>query len=33
MEKKLGIAAVIGFKGSVINGLILHPDNENVIFP
>lgn len=33
MEKKLSISAVIGFKGSVVNGLILHPDNENVIFP
>merc|ERR1711988_118506 len=29
----MGIAAVIGFQGSVVNGLILHPDNENVIFP
>ena len=33
MEKKLSINAVIGFKGNVINGLILHPDNASVIFP
>ena len=33
MEKKLSINALIGFKGSVVNGLILHPDNESIIFP
>ena len=25
--------AVIGFNGGVIDGLILHPDNETLIFP
>ena len=24
---------VIGFNGAVIDGLILHPDNETIIFP
>lgn len=32
-NNKLDILAVIGFKGSVIDGLILHPDNEHLIFP
>jgi len=27
------MAAVIGFKGTVTQGLILHPDNEHLIFP
>jgi len=31
--KELELAAVIGFKGSVVQGLILHPDNEHLIFP
>ena len=31
MELELG--AVIGFSGSVIQGLVLHPDNEHLIFP
>jgi hypothetical protein len=33
MEKPLEIAAVVGFEGSVQEGLILHPDNEHLIFP
>jgi len=32
-EQELELAAIIGFKGSVPGGLILHPDNENLIFP
>eukprot|EP00928_Gymnodinium_smaydae_P072566 TRINITY_DN55908_c0_g1_i1.p1 TRINITY_DN55908_c0_g1~~TRINITY_DN55908_c0_g1_i1.p1 ORF type:complete len:618 (-),score=132.88 TRINITY_DN55908_c0_g1_i1:184-2037(-) len=32
-EKELELQAVIGFKGSVPGGLILHPDNEHLIFP
>ncbi len=30
---ELELAAVIGFKGNVIQGLKLHPDNEHVVFP
>lgn len=43
LEKELELSAVIGFQGrscctltligKVIDGLILHPDNEHVIFP
>jgi len=33
MENELELAAVIGFKGTVPQGLILHPDNEHLIFP
>ena len=29
----LNLMAVIGFNGTVIDGLILHPDNETLIFP
>ena len=29
----LNLQAVIGFNGGVIDGLILHPDNETLIFP
>lgn len=32
-NNQLNILAVIGFKGSVVNGLILHPDNEHLIYP
>jgi hypothetical protein len=32
MEKELEIQAVIGFKGDVKGGLILHPNNEHLIF-
>jgi hypothetical protein len=32
-EKELELQAVIGFKGTVVDGLILHPDNEHLIFP
>ena len=31
MDLELG--AVIGFTGQIIQGLILHPDNENLIYP
>ena len=33
MEKELELQAVIGFKGTVVDGLILHPDNEHLLFP
>jgi len=33
MEAELELSAVIGFKGTVPSGLILHPDNEHLIFP
>ena len=29
----LNLMAVIGFNGGVVDGLILHPDNETIIFP
>lgn len=32
-EQELELQAVIGFKGTVPSGLILHPDNEHLIFP
>ncbi|CAG9315816.1 unnamed protein product [Blepharisma stoltei] len=30
---ELELSAVIGFSGNVIQGLILHPDNEHIIYP
>jgi hypothetical protein len=30
---QLNILAVIGFNGAVVDSLILHPDNEHIIFP
>lgn len=33
MDSQLNILAVIGFKGSVLDSLILHPDNEHIIYP
>ena len=33
MEEELNLKAVIGFKGTVPAGLVLHPDNENLVFP
>lgn len=33
MENELELSAVIGFKGTVTEGLILHPDDEHLIFP
>ena len=33
MQKSLEISAVIAFRGSIPEGLILHPDNEHLIFP
>jgi WD40 repeat protein len=32
MEQELELSAVIGFKGDVPSGLILHPDQEHLIF-
>jgi hypothetical protein len=29
----LNILAVIGFNGGTTDGLILHPDNEHIIYP
>ena len=29
----LNLQAVIGFNGAIVDGLILHPDNETIIFP
>ena len=33
MTEALPLAAVIGFAGSVPNGLIAHPDGETVVYP
>lgn len=33
MDQQLDILAVIGFKGDTVDGLILHPNNEHIIFP
>lgn len=33
MDNHLNILAVIGFKGNTLDGLILHPDNEHLIYP
>ena len=33
MDNQLDILAVIGFKGNITDGLILHPDNEHIVFP
>eukprot|EP00744_Colponema_vietnamica_P001007 GILI01001730.1.p1 GENE.GILI01001730.1~~GILI01001730.1.p1 ORF type:complete len:617 (-),score=150.79 GILI01001730.1:220-2070(-) len=33
MQRDLELQAVVGFKGSVPGGLILHPDNEHLIYP
>jgi hypothetical protein len=33
MENDLEITAVIGYTGKISNGLILHPDNEHLIYP
>lgn len=32
-NNNLNILAVIGFNGTIIDGLILHPDNEHLIYP
>ena len=32
-QKSLNLMAIIGFSGKVPDGLILHPDNETLIFP
>jgi hypothetical protein len=29
----LNLQAVIGFNGTIVDGLILHPDKETIIFP
>ena len=33
MQKEVEISAVIGFSGNVYDGLLLHPDNEHIIYP
>lgn len=33
MQKDLEISAVIGFSGNIYDGLLLHPDNEHIIYP
>lgn len=33
MQKELEISAVVGYRGQVLQGLILHPDNEHLVFP
>jgi WD40 repeat protein len=33
MEQELELTAVIGFKGTVMSGLMLHPDDKHLIFP
>jgi len=33
LDMELELSAVIGFKGTVPSGLILHPDDEHLIFP
>jgi hypothetical protein len=32
-SSNLNILAVIGFNGATLDGMILHPDNEHLIFP
>ena len=32
-NSNLNILAVIGFNGLTMDGLILHPDNEHLIYP
>ncbi|CAD8086010.1 unnamed protein product [Paramecium primaurelia] len=33
MQSELEIQAVIGFTGKIIQGLVLHPDNEHILYP
>ena len=33
VEQDLELQAVIGFQGKVVDGLVLHPDNEHIIYP
>ena len=33
LEMELELGAVIGFTGQVVQGLVLHPDNEHLIYP
>ena len=33
MHNEVGIKAVIGFSGSVYDGMLLHPDNEHTVYP
>jgi len=33
MQTELEIQAVIGFSGKIFRGLVLHPDNEHLIYP
>jgi cilia- and flagella-associated protein 52 len=32
-SSNLNLLAVIGFNGTTLDGMILHPDNEHLIFP
>lgn len=32
-SNNLNVLAVIGFNGMTVDGLILHPDNEHIIYP
>ena len=32
-QTNLNLLAVIGYSGQVLDGIILHPDNETLIFP
>jgi len=32
-NNNLNILAVIGLNGATIDGLVLHPDNEHIIYP
>ncbi len=32
-SSNLNLLAVIGFNGNTLDGMILHPDNEHLIFP
>lgn len=32
-QKEVDIKAVIGFSGNVYDGLLLHPDNEHIVYP
>jgi len=33
MLKEVDIKAVIGYSGHVYDGLLLHPDNEHIVYP
>ena len=33
MHKEVDIKAVIGFTGATQGGLLLHPDNQHIVYP